>query len=78
MICIHGIGSSMVFYVISNIPLYNEIINFDILNDHELDSDHRPLIVTLNFARHRDPIEDDPHSQKNLNFARNKNDLFSK
>ena len=25
---------------------------------------------------HRDPIEDNPHSQKNLIFDRNKNDLF--
>ena len=56
-------------YVISYIPLYNEIINFDILNDHELDSYHRPLIVTLNFAMHRDPIEDDPHSEKKLELC---------
>ena len=76
MTCIHGLGSSVVDYVISDIPLYNDIINFDILNDHEPDSDHRPLIVTLDFSIHRDPIEDDPHSQKNLNFARNKTDLF--
>ena len=78
MTCILGLGSSIVDYVISVIPLYNEIINFDILNDHEIDSDHIHLIVTLNFAMHRDPIEDGPHSQKNLNFATNKNDLFSK
>ena len=51
-------------YVISYIPLYNEIINFDIVNDHEPDSYHRPLIVTLNFVMHRDPIEDDPHGKK--------------
>ena len=25
---------------------------------------------------HRDPIEDNPYSQKNLKFDRNKNDLF--
>ena len=64
MICIHGLGSSVVDYVIVDIPLYNEIINFDILNDHEPDSYHRPLIVTLNFFMHRDPIEDNPHSKK--------------
>ena len=49
MTCIHGLGSSVVDYVISDIPLYNEIINFDILINHEPDSDHRPLIITLNF-----------------------------
>ena len=51
-------------------------MNFDILNDHEPDLDNRPLIVTLNFVMHRDPIEDNHHSQKNLIFDRNKNDLF--
>ena len=76
MTYIHGIGSSVVDYVISNLPLYNEITNFDILNDHEPDSNHRPLLITLNFIMHRDPIENNPYSQKNLIFDRNKNDLF--
>ena len=66
----------MVDYVISGIPLYNEIMNFDILNDHEPDSDNRPLIVTLNFVMHRDTIEDNHHSQKNLIVDRNRNDIF--
>ena len=76
MTCIHGLGTSNVDYVISNLPLYNKIINFDILNVHEPDSDHRPLIITLNFVMHRDPIEDNPYIPKNLIFDRNKNDLF--
>ena len=76
MTCIHGLGSSVVDYVISDLPLYNEIINFDILDNHEPNSDHRPLLITLNFFMHRDPIEDNPYSQKNLIFDRNKNDLF--
>jgi len=58
MSCIHGHDSSVVDYVISYLPLYKKIINFDILNDHELDSDHRPLLITLNFVMNRDPIED--------------------
>ena len=37
MTCIHGLGSNVVDYVISDTPLYNKIINFDILNDHEPD-----------------------------------------
>jgi len=68
----------VVHYVISDIPLYNEMINFDILNDHEPDSDHRPFTVTLNFVMHRYSIEDNPYSQKNLIFDGNKNDLFLK
>ena len=52
--------------------------NVVVLNDHELDSNHRPLIVTLNFLMHRDPIEDNSHSQKNLFFDRIKINLFSK
>ncbi len=65
MTCIHGLGSSVVDYVIFDIPLYNEIMNFHILSDHEPDSNHRHLIVTLNFVMHRDPIEAIPCSQKN-------------
>ena len=76
MICIHGLGSNVVDYVIFDIPLYNEIINFDILKDHKRDLDHRPLIVTLNFFMHRDLIEDNHHSQKNLIFDRNKSNIF--
>ena len=37
MTCIHRLGDSWLAYVISNIPLYNIMINIDILNDHELD-----------------------------------------
>ena len=43
--CIHGLGRSVVDYVIYDIPMYNKIINFDILNDHEPDLDHRPLFI---------------------------------
>ena len=76
MTCIHGLGRSVIDYVISSLPLYNEITNFEILKDHELDFDHRPLLITLNFFMHRDPIEDNPYSQKKLIFDRNKNNLF--
>jgi hypothetical protein len=35
MTCIHGIGSSIVDYVISDILVSNQIVTFDLLNDHE-------------------------------------------
>ena len=53
----HGIGSRLVDYVISNIPLYNIMINLDILNTPEVELDHRPWIVTLNFIMNSDPTK---------------------
>jgi len=76
MTCIHDPGNNVVDYVISNIHLYNRMINIDILTDHEPDSDHRPLIVTINFSMHCDPIEDNPHNQKHFIFDKSKKDLF--
>jgi hypothetical protein len=35
---IHGLDTSVVDYVISYIPTYNQIINLDLLYDHEPDS----------------------------------------
>jgi hypothetical protein len=58
MTCIHGLGSSVMDYVISDIPVSNQIVNFDLLNDHEPNSDHRPLTLTLNFSMHKIPIEE--------------------
>jgi hypothetical protein len=47
MTCIHGLGSSVVDYVISDIPVSNQITTFDLLNDHEPDSDHKPLRIMI-------------------------------
>ena len=41
--CFHGLGGNVVYYVISDIIAYNQIVNFDILNGHEPDSHHRDL-----------------------------------
>jgi hypothetical protein len=35
MTCIHGLGNSVVDYVIYDILISNQIETFDILNDHE-------------------------------------------
>jgi hypothetical protein len=78
MTCIHGLGSSVVDYVISDIPVYNQIVNFDLLNDHEPDSDHRPLTLTLNFIMHKNPLEDNSDNQRHFVFDKNKVDLFLK
>jgi len=76
MTCIHGLGSSVLVYIIYGIPLYNKMTNLDILNNHEPNSYHRPLIVTLNFFMNSDPIGDNSHDQKNLIFDKNKDDFF--
>jgi hypothetical protein len=78
MTCIHGLGSSVVDYVISDIPISNQIATFDLLNDHEPDSDHKPLTLTLNFSMHRRNIEENYDNQRNLHFEKSKVDIFLK
>jgi hypothetical protein len=78
MTCIHGLGSSVVDYVIFDIPVSNQIETFDLLNDHELDSHHKPLTITLNFSMHRSAIEENYDNKRNLFFDKSKVDIFLK
>jgi hypothetical protein len=64
MTCIHGLGSSVIDYVISDIPVSSQIENFDLLNDHEPNVDHKPLTLTLNFVMHKSTIEDNYDNQR--------------
>lgn len=47
MNCIHGIGTSVVDYAIFVTHVPNDNVNFDLLNDHEHDSDNKPINLTL-------------------------------
>jgi hypothetical protein len=78
MTCIHGLGSSVVDYVIYYILVSNQITTFDLLNDHEPNSDHKPLTLTLNFSMHRSTIEENSDNQRNLRFDKSKVDIFLK
>jgi hypothetical protein len=78
MTCIHGLGSSVVDYVIFDIPISNQITTFDLLNDHELDSDHKPLTLTLHVSMHKSAIEENFDNQRNLRFDKSKVDIFVK
>jgi hypothetical protein len=78
MTCIHGLGSSVVDYVISDIPVSNQIETFDLLKNHEPDSNHKPLTLTLNFSMHRSAIEENSDNQRNLRFDKSKVDIFLK
>jgi hypothetical protein len=78
MSCIHGLGSSVVDYVIFDIPASNQITTFDLLNDHELDFDHNPLTLTLNFPMHKSAIEENSDNKRNLCFDKSKVDIFLK
>ena len=50
--CNHELGISVIYYIIFDIIVYNQIVKFDILNYHELDSDHGSLTLTLKFVNH--------------------------
>jgi hypothetical protein len=74
--CIHGMGNSVIDYVICGISISNQIVTFDLLNDHELDPDHRPLTLTLNFSMHRSTIEENSNNQRKLLFDKSKVYIF--
>jgi hypothetical protein len=72
------LGSSVVDYVISHIHVSNKVTTFELLNDHEPDSDHKPLTLTLNFYMHKSAIEKNSNNQRNLCFDKSKFDLVLK
>jgi hypothetical protein len=78
MACIHGLVSNVIDYLISYIPIYNQIVNFDLLYDCEPESDHRPLTLTLNCVMHKSSIEEHSENQRQLLFDKQKVDLFLK
>jgi hypothetical protein len=71
-------GSSVVDYVIYGILVSNQITTFDLLNDHEPDSNHKPLTLTLKFSMHRSTIEENYDNQRNLRFGKSKVDILLK
>lgn len=75
---IYGIGSSVIDYVMSDIPIYSQIVNFDILINHEPNLSHMHLILTLNFVMHNSALEEKSNNQKHLIFDKNKDDIFVK
>ena len=76
MTCIHGLGSSVVDYVIFDIPLYKKLIDFNIFNDHETESYHIHLIITINIVMHNNPKDENYHFQKHPILDKNKADIF--
>ena len=53
-------------------------MRIDLLNDHEPDSDHKPLTLTLNFSMHSNAIEEISDNQRNLRFDKSKVDILLK
>jgi exonuclease III len=72
MTYIHGLCSSVVDYVISDIRVSNQITTFDLLNGHEPNSDHKHLTLTLKFSMHRSTIEVNYDNQRNFLFDKSK------
>ena len=48
--CFHALSSSVVDYTISDILVLNHITKFYLLNGFELESDHKPLSLSLNLS----------------------------
>ena len=84
MTCIHGLSSSVVYYVISNIHVSNQIETFDLLNDHELNfdianfhlsndqNDHVLNFDIANFHLSNDQNDHEPnYDHRNLNLTLN-------
>jgi hypothetical protein len=75
MTFIHGIYSSDIDYVIYGIPVSNQIVSYDLLNDHP-DYDHRPLTLTPNFSMHGSSIKENSNNKKQVLFEKSKVDIF--
>jgi hypothetical protein len=61
------------WYMISN-----QIVNFELLNDHEPEFDHISLTLTLKFAIHKRAIEENSNNQRKLLFDKSNVDIFLK
>jgi hypothetical protein len=68
MTSIHGLGHNVVDYEILDIPIYNQIINFDFLDDQKPNSGNRTITLTLNFSMHKISIEEHFDNQRSLLF----------
>lgn len=76
MTCIHGLGSNVVDYTISDTHVLNCFANFELLNDHEINYDHKPLSLTPNLVMHTNHREKNCENQMNNRFDKSKKDLF--
>ena len=72
MTCIHGMGSNVVDYVICDTHVLNRMENFELLNEHELDSEHRPFSLTLNLVMHNIQMQKKCEIQRYTHFDRSK------
>jgi hypothetical protein len=65
-------------YVIYDISISDQIVTFDLLNDHEHDSNHRHLTQNLNVFMHRSVIQENSNNKRQLLFGKSKVDIFLK
>lgn len=78
MTCIHGLGSSFLDYAICDTHVINCMENFEHLNEHEPESDHRALSLTLNLVMHTYHMQNISESQRHTGFDRSKTYIFLK
>ena len=57
-------------------PYTKKIVNFNILNNHHPDSNHKPSTLTQNFEKNIRPVKGYYNNQKRLIFDKHKSDSF--
>ena len=72
----HGLGSSVMDYVIFDTHVLNRITNFELLNRYESDSDHIPMPLSLNLVMHTTHMQETSENKRHIHFDRSKVKLF--
>lgn len=74
--CFHGLGSSIMDYVIFDTHVLNRITNFEQLTRYEPNSDNIPFSLSLNLVMHTTHIVDTSERKIHIHFKRSNVNLF--
>lgn len=76
MTCFHGLGSSVMDQSIFDTHFLDRIKNFELLNRHEPDSNHKPLSLSPNLVMHTTHMQETNKSKRHIHFNRSNVDFL--